>query len=101
MTEKADLPVIVKLALAVLASLVIFGGVAVIVLTVSEEKDKVLQSLDAGAAGYLLKTSSTRQIVNGLEQVFLGGAALSPAIAKVVLQELRKPDAEEFDLSDR
>jgi len=32
MTEKADLPVIVKLALAVLASLVIFGGVAVIVL---------------------------------------------------------------------
>lgn len=75
--------------------------VTVIVLTVNEDKEKVLQSLDAGAAGYLLKSSSTRQIVNGLEQVFMGGAALSPAVAKMVLEELRKPDTWAFDLSER
>ena len=75
--------------------------VTVIVLTVAEGKEKVLQSLDAGAAGYLLKSSTTRQIVNGLDQVFLGGAALSPAVAKIVLEEIRKPAAGEFDLSER
>lgn len=75
--------------------------VTVIVLTVNEDKEKVMQSLDAGAAGYLLKSSTTRQIVNGLQQVFMGGAALSPMIAKMVLDEVRKPDASEFDLSER
>ncbi len=75
--------------------------VTVIVLTVNEDKEKVLQSLDAGAAGYLLKSSTTRQIVNGLDQVFFGGAALSPSVAKIVLEELKKPAAEEFDLSAR
>ncbi len=76
--------------------------VTVIVLTVSAEKETVLQALDAGATGYLLKSSTTRQIVNGLEQVFLGGAALSPTVAKIVLEEMRKPvPAEDFKLSRR
>lgn len=75
--------------------------VAVIVLTVNEDKEKVLQSLDAGAAGYLLKSSTIRQIVNGMRQVFMGGAVLSPAVAKMVLEEVRKPEAGTFDLSDR
>lgn len=74
--------------------------VAVIVLTVMEDKEKVLHSLDAGAAGYLLKSSSMKEIVNGLDHVFLGGAALSPAVAKIVLEEVRKP-VQEFNLSDR
>lgn len=76
--------------------------ITVIVLTVMEDKEKVLQSLDAGAAGYLLKSSSVREIVEGLQQVFVGGAALSPGIAKIVLEELRKPSPEEaFSLSAR
>ncbi|VGO20438.1 response regulator transcription factor [Pontiella sulfatireligans] len=75
--------------------------VTVIVLTVMEDKEKVLQSLDAGAAGYLLKSSTIREIVDGLQQVFVGGAALSPGIAKIVLEELKKPAPDEFGLTDR
>ena len=45
--------------------------VTVIVLTVMENKEKVIESLDAGAAGYLLKSSSIREIVEGLQQVFV------------------------------
>ncbi|MDZ8117610.1 response regulator transcription factor [Pontiella agarivorans] len=76
--------------------------ITVIVLTVMEDKKKVLQSLDAGAAGYLLKSSSVREIISGLQQVFVGGAALSPEIAKIVLEEVRKPSPEEaFNLSTR
>ncbi len=76
--------------------------VAVIVLTVFKEKDKVLQALDAGAAGYLLKESTGPEIVSGLQQVFFGGSALSPSIAKIVVEELRKPAPEDdFNLSRR
>ncbi len=74
----------------------------VIVLTVFANKEKVLESLDAGAAGYLLKTSAPLDIVRGLQEVFLGGAALSPSVTKMVLEEMRSPKpAEEFDLSAR
>lgn len=72
-----------------------------IVLTINKDKAEVLQALDAGAVGYLLKTSPIQQIVNALEQVFMGGAVLSPSIAKMVIEEFRKPDPEKFDLSER
>ena len=39
--------------------------IAVLVLTVFADKDKVLQSLDAGAVGYLLKTSMPHEIIQG------------------------------------
>ncbi len=75
---------------------------AVVVLTVFSDKVKVLESLDAGAAGYLLKTARHEEIVRGLQEVFLGGAAMSPAVAKLVLEEVRKPkSAEQFCLSPR
>ncbi len=75
--------------------------VTVLVLTVEEKKDTVMRSLDAGAMGYLLKTSSVEEIVNALEQVIQGGAALGPGVAKLVLGEIRKPAREDFGLSGR
>lgn len=76
--------------------------IAVMVLTVFEDKDKVLQSLDAGAVGYLLKTSMPHEIIQGIKDVFLGGAALSPSVAKLVLEEMHRPKStERFDLSER
>jgi DNA-binding NarL/FixJ family response regulator len=76
--------------------------IAVIVLTVFKDKEKVLEAVDAGAAGYLLKESDGPEIVKGLNQVFMGGTALSPSVAKIVIEELRKPSpAEEFNLSER
>jgi DNA-binding NarL/FixJ family response regulator len=81
---------------------VLAPDLAVVVLTVFADKEKVLESLDAGAAGYLLKSATPEEIVHGLQDVFLGGAALSPAVAKTVLQEMRKPKAsEQIKLSPR
>ena len=75
---------------------------AVVVLTVFSDKEKVLESLNAGAAGYLLKSASPQELVRSLQEVFLGGAALSPAVAKLVLEEVRKPKpVDQFNLSAR
>jgi DNA-binding NarL/FixJ family response regulator len=76
--------------------------IAVMVLTVFKDKEMVLEALDAGAAGYLLKESDGTAIVKGLQEVFYGGSALSPSVAKIVVQELRKPSpSDEFNLSSR
>ena len=76
--------------------------VTVIVLTVFSDKKKVFESLNAGAAGYLLKTAMPDEIIRGLRQVIGGGAALSPPVARLVIEQVRKPDpSEEFGLSAR
>ena len=76
--------------------------ISVIVITVFKDKDKVLEALDAGAAGYLLKTASGAEIIQGIEQVFSGQAALSPTVAKIVLDEMRKTTVVDvFKLSKR
>lgn len=70
------------------------AGIITVVLTVFSQKEKVLEALEAGAAGYLLKSASGPEILKGLEEVVKGGSVLSPEVAKVVLQNIRKPSAE-------
>lgn len=75
---------------------------AVVVLTVFSDKEKVLEALDAGAIGYLLKSATPQEIIRGLQDVFKGGAVLSPTVARMVIDEMQKTSSmEEFDLSDR
>lgn len=75
----------------------------VIGLTALEDNDKVLlAALVAGAAGCLSKDSGGPAISTAVQDVFWGGAALSPAIARMVVEQFRKPSpAGEFDLSQR
>ena len=76
--------------------------ITVVVLTVFNDKQKVLQALDAGAAGYLLKTATGPEILKGIQDVFMGQAALSPTVARIVLEEMRKPSpVDDFNLTDR
>ncbi len=57
-----------------------------LMLTVYEETDKIFNSLRAGASGYLLKRSSTKELFEAIEQVRVGGAPLSSSIARKVVQ---------------
>ncbi len=76
--------------------------IAVLVLTTFQDKQKVLDALDAGADGYLLKTASGPEIIKGIQDVFRGQSALSPKVAKMALEEIRKPVPEEnYNLTDR
>ncbi|GHC48687.1 response regulator transcription factor [Roseibacillus persicicus] len=77
-------------------------NIVVVVLTVFSAKEKVMDALDAGAAGYLLKSATPREIIRGLKGASEGGVPLSPAIAKTVLEEMNSsPSPEDFDLSER
>jgi DNA-binding NarL/FixJ family response regulator len=50
-------------------------GVAALVLTVFKDKKKVSDAMAAGAAGYLLKESSSREIACTLQEVYLAASS--------------------------
>ena len=58
----------------------------VVMLTVSEEEDRIFQALRNGATGYLLKKSGPDELIDSVRLVHKGGSPMSPAIARKVLQ---------------
>ncbi len=74
-----------------------------LVLTVYNNKAKVLQALGAGASGYLIKSSGLKAIVSGIEDAYHGISPLSADIAKMVFDTFShiKPQAIEAELSQR
>ncbi|MBV6428123.1 MAG: Response regulator protein VraR [Haliscomenobacter sp.] len=68
-------------------------SVEVLMLTVFDEDDKVFQAVCAGASGYLLKKSPPSKILEAIEEVYNGGAPMSPVIARKVLQLFPKAPA--------
>jgi DNA-binding NarL/FixJ family response regulator len=56
-----------------------------LMLTVYEESEKIFNSLLAGASGYLLKRTSTAELLEAIQQVRGGGAPMSSGIARKVV----------------
>lgn len=61
----------------------------VMVSTVFGDEAHVMQSLEAGATGYLLKDSSPERITDGIRIVHAGGSPISPLIARQLLTRFR------------
>jgi DNA-binding NarL/FixJ family response regulator len=76
---------------------------AVVILTVFEDDDKIFRAICAGAAGYLLKTSSIEDIAAALRTAATGGSPINPRIARRVLEMFSKanPPAKDYGLTPR
>ncbi len=59
-----------------------------------EDNDKIFQSLEAGASGYILKTEGPVKIIAALEDLFNGGSPMSASIARKVVASFSKFDAQ-------
>jgi len=80
----------------------------VLMLTISDEDNDVIDAILAGACGYLLKDSSIQDLMTGIRAAANGESLISPTIAAKVLQRLRasstQPEIERrirAELSDR
>ncbi len=62
--------------------------VKVIALTVHDSREYVLEMLQVGAEGYVLKNTSPEELVHAIEAVMKGEAFFSPPAASVLLHEL-------------
>ena len=60
-------------------------------LTFSDEPDKVFDSLRAGATGYLLKEFYVEELVESIRALHSGGSPMSNSIARKVVVTFQKP----------
>lgn len=73
--------------LEVLAEIrVLLPAVKVLILSASDDRDKVYRAICNGASGYLLKTAGPDEILSGIRDVIDGTSALSAPIANMILQ---------------
>lgn len=59
--------------------------VKVLMQTAFDDSDKIFTSIKNGASGYILKNDKPQRILQAIEEVTQGGAAMNPAIAQKVL----------------
>jgi len=61
-------------------------GAAVVILTSFADRERILQALDAGAVGYLLKDAEPDELVRGIYAAARGESPLAPKAAHAILR---------------
>jgi DNA-binding NarL/FixJ family response regulator len=68
-----------------------FPWIRILVLTTFDEDDYIWQSLQAGAAGYLLKSTPSAQLATAIRTLHQGHSQLGPTIASKVFAQMNQP----------
>jgi DNA-binding NarL/FixJ family response regulator len=62
----------------------------VLILTIFEDQDAILDSIKAGATGYILKNTKPEALIDQIISASGDGSPISPTVARRILEELRK-----------
>lgn len=60
--------------------------IEILIFTIFDEQDKVIEAITAGAAGYLLKGTPVEKIVEAIKDVKAGGSVIQPTLARALLR---------------
>lgn len=80
------------------------AGIQFMMFTIYENSEQVYEALTAGASGYLLKKTPHEKILEGLKELYEGGAPMTTHIARKVVSYFQKQTgtlAENSGLSSR
>ncbi|MBL9038313.1 MAG: response regulator transcription factor [Archangium sp.] len=64
-------------------------AIEVLIFTIFDEEDKVLEAVQAGASGYLLKGAPADKMVEAIREVHAGGTVIQPNLARRLLKHFR------------
>jgi len=82
-----------------------FPNVKILMQTVFDENEKIHEAIKAGADGYILKKARPSELINAIRDVVEDRVAMSPEVAKKVLQMLKTGNTNDeksgFHLSER
>jgi DNA-binding NarL/FixJ family response regulator len=59
-------------------------------LTVYEDTENIFNALAAGASGYMLKRTSSKELLEAIQDLHRGGSPMTMHIARKVVQSLQK-----------
>lgn len=63
--------------------------VEILIFTIFDEEDKVLEAVQAGASGYLLKGTPADKMIEAIKEVRAGGTVIQPNLARRLLKHFR------------
>lgn len=67
--------------------------VEILIFTIFDEEDKVLEAVKAGASGYLLKGTPADKMIEAIKEVAAGGTVIQPNLARRLLKHFRVGEA--------
>lgn len=80
-------------------------NIQIIMLTIESRPERVFESLEAGASGYLVKNVAPAKLLAAIEEIHAGGAPMSSDVARMLVQSFHRacgePSVERSNLSDR
>lgn len=78
-------------------------AIRIVIYTVFEQEAIIIEAIKAGADGYLLKDTQPELFMAELKVVMLGGAPMTPRVARKIIQPLNSPGTtqKEVILTDR
>ena len=85
-----------------------FPEVKILIQTVFNDSEKIFHAMCAGASGYILKNDPPHKYLEAINEVYNGGAPISPSVAKKMLGFfsnknviLASPGSTDYQLSER
>ena len=73
----------------------------IMVSTTFADEQHVMQSLEAGATGYLLKDSAPKNLINEIRSLYSGGSPISPLIARKILTRFHQEHKKNVSPEDK
>ncbi len=67
-----------------------FPTIAVIILTIYQQDQKMLQAMKNGARGYLLKSASVLEVTQAIRKVHSGEVFIKPELTRAIVTEFRR-----------
>jgi DNA-binding NarL/FixJ family response regulator len=67
----------------------------ILIFTVFDNEEKVLEAIKAGASGYLLKASGTAKLLEAIYEVHAGGTIIQPNLARQLLRHFHSESTPE------
>jgi len=74
-----------------------FPNIKIVMITVFDDDENILQSIQSGANGYLLKEATADELHKGILDVMKGGATMTPSIAMKTLKILQTAEVPQYE----
>ena len=74
-----------------------FPNIRIIMQTIFTDEARIFASLQAGAEGYILKNASAEKIIESINDVYAGGASMTPSIALRVMKHFNQTRSSALD----
>jgi len=79
-----------------------YPNLLMLMLTVYDDDERIFDAMCAGASGYLLKKTPPARLIESLREAVLGGAPMSPEVARRVIalfRDIRPPERADYELT--